>query len=393
MNKRIKDFLKKIISPVLLKNLQGLSEAVRTYYIDYLFRNGKIAVLKDICIEATFLCNCRCQMCPLYGKHTDDGKELIESMKKDKELTTAEFKALFQDLKSMGTESINFSGGEAFLRKDILEITNLACEAGFKVSFTTNGGVLTKETAKELVRLNVDNITISLDGPKAIHESIRKAKIFDNIMNAVDWINIEKEKQRKSLPSLSFLCTVSKLNQEHLFELVEIAKNKNLPLTIDPIIFSNIEDMINTKEELQDNFIKNESFIMPEEIGRVDTEILEKELAMVCSYARKLNQPVYISIEGKRTRKKFFQDPNYSVVKKCFSPWYSCRVDPYGNVYPCSLSICMGNLRENSIKEIINSDKAVSFRRRLKSKGLFDSCKKCCLLYSQNLFWNFLPRL
>lgn len=393
MNMIIKKVLKKIISPVVLRNIKGFDNAIRSYYVDYLFGKGRVRELREVCIEVTFRCNCRCRMCPLYGIQTGGGKQLTESIKPNDELTIEEFKRLFNDLKSLGTESINLSGGEPFVRKDILEIAKLAKEAGLRVSFTTNGGVITEETARELVKLEVDNITISLDGPKEIHENIRKAKIFDNIMNVVDCIKKEKEKQNKIIPELSFLCTLSRLNQGHLLELLEVANRKRVPLYIDPMIFTTKEDNDNTKKEFEDKFIKKESFIMPEEIEKIDIELLEKEFENLFARAKILNHPVYMSIVGKRSRRKFFGDNSYSLVNKCFAPWNYCRIDPTGNVYPCSLSIQMGNLKNNNIREIVNGEKAVSFRNRLKSKGLFPLCKKCCILYSNNIFWNFLPKL
>jgi radical SAM protein with 4Fe4S-binding SPASM domain len=388
-----KKAVKTVISPVVIKNSEGLKEAVFSYYPEYLFGNGAVKTLKHVSIEVTFRCNCRCKMCPLYGVQVDGGKELIASIKEEEELNLVEFEDLFRDLKELGTRSVNFTGGEAFLRKDMLEITRLARGSGLEVSFTSNMGTVTKEIARELVNLGVNNITISLDGPKDVHEDIRKTKIFDRIMAAVDWIEEEKEKQKRSKPSLGFLCTVSALNQRHLVKLVEIANKKSLPLTIDPIIFTTQDDWENTKKALQEGFIKKESFTMPDEIGKIDTNALEEELERVFDEARKLDQPVYVSVGGRKTRERFFTNPNYSVVNKCFAPWYSCRIDPYGDVYPCSLSIQMGNLREKSFKEIINGEKFVNFRKKLKKQVLFPSCKKCCVLYSHNAFWNYLPRI
>lgn len=392
MIKIIKKILKKIIPLVVLKNLRGLSIA-KQYYKDYLFGKGKITRLRDVFIEVTFNCNCRCMMCPLYGVQTDGGKDLMKSIKENEELNFDEFKVLFNDLKDLGTKYINISGGELFLRKDILEVTTLAKKAGMSVSYTTNGGLINQKIAKKVVEIGVDSITISLDGPKDVHEYIRKAKIYDRIMNAVDWIKNEKEKQKKTVPALNFLCTISKLNQNHLVELAEIAKNKGLPLSIDPIIFTNEQNEKDTKEDFKDGFVKNESFIMPEEIGNIDVEALEEEFDRLRAYAKEVKLPVYISIDGRKTRKKFFSDSNYSIVNKCLAPWFSCRIDPFGNIYPCSLSIPMGNLRKNNIKEIINGKKAVGFRKKLKKKRLFPLCKKCCVLYSQNLIWNILPKL
>ena len=81
---------------------------------------------------------------------------------------------------------------------------------------------------------------------------------------------------------------------------------------------------------------------MPENIGKVSVDILEKELSNVFSEAKRLDQPVYVSVVGKGTRKKFFNDNNYSKVKKCLMPWY-IWIDPYGRI-----SVEMGNLREKN---------------------------------------------
>jgi radical SAM protein with 4Fe4S-binding SPASM domain len=392
VNKETKQILKKIFPLIALQNLRGFIEAINSYYPDYLFGKGRIRRLRAVSIEVTFRCNCRCQMCPLYGVQTNGGKELIDALERNRELTVDEFKKLFIDLKELKTESVEFTGGEAFLRKDILDITKLAKQSGFRVSFITNGGMITKEIARELVRLEVDSIVISLDGPKEVHENIRKAKIFDHIMEVVNWINDEKKGQGKILPTLTFLCTVSALNQMHLVELLKVANKARLPLTIDPIIFTSKEDAANTRHNFQEDFIKQETFTMPKEIGAINVEAYEDELNRVFFQSKKLNQPVSVSVVGEKTRKKFFNDPNYSIVNKCLLPWDSARIDPYGNVYPCSLSVSMGNLRDKSIKDVVNGRRYVEFRNRLKKQMLFPFCKKCCALYSQNIFWNFLPK-
>lgn len=385
--------LKKVFPLVFLKNIKGLSKAVVSYYPEYLFGNGRIKMLRHVTMEVTFRCNCRCQMCPLYGVQTNRGEELLKVIKENEELSLKEYKRLFHDLKKLGTRSVTFTGGEAFLRKDMLDITMLARNLNIDVSFTTDGGLITREIARWIVALGVKSVTISLDGPKDVHEKIRRSKIFDNIMDAVDYIKEEKKKQDSLNPSISFLCTVSALNQNHISELVEIASNKELPLTIDPIIFTDQQIWESTKKAVNDDFIKKESFIMPEEIGKVDVDILEKELEKMSLLAAKMEQSVYVSISGKSSRKRFFEDPQYSVVNKCFAPWYSCRIDPYGNVYPCSISISLGNIRETSIGDIVNGEKFVTFRKKLKENSLFPFCKKCCTLYSHNSFWNYIPKI
>ena len=393
MKTATKNIIKKLLPAIFLKNMRGLTDAISSYYPQYVFAKGKTNTLKHVYIEVTFRCNCRCQMCPLYGVQTDGGKEITEYSKEKDEMSKEEYKKLFSDLKDLGTESVNLTGGEVFLRKDILDIIKDASDAGLKVSITSNGGLITKDIARKVVELGVDSITISLDGPKEVHENIRKAKIYDRIMDVVDWIAEEKMKQGKGSPSVSFLCTVSGLNQNYLENLVDVAHEKKLELAIDPIIFTNEGDWDQTQQEFKEEFAKKESFVMPSEIGHVDTELLEKELNAVFARAKTLNQPVYMSIQGKEERERFFKDSEYSVARKCFMPWFSCRIDPFGKVYPCSLSMTMGNLRENGIKEIINGEKFVQFRTKLKDKSLLPFCTKCCFLYSHNKFWNYLPKV
>ena len=83
---KIKYILKKRIPLVVLKNINGFLGAIGSYYPSYLFGNGKIQLLKKVAIEITFKCNCRCQMCPLYGIHTHGGRKIINYMHENNEL-------------------------------------------------------------------------------------------------------------------------------------------------------------------------------------------------------------------------------------------------------------------------------------------------------------------
>ena len=84
-----------------------------------------------------------------------------------------------------------------------------------------------------------------------------------------------------------------------------------------------------------------------------------------------------------------FHDDTYAYVNKCFYPWYAFRVNPYGDVYPCSMDILIGNIKEQSIKTLWNNEKYVSFRKALMKKGIFPRCTKCCVL--NNTLWSYLP--
>ncbi len=393
MKRLLRVITKKIVPEVVVRNLMGMKKAV-SYYPDYVYGKGKIRKLKSVTIEVTLRCHCRCQMCPLYGVQTEGGKDLIQSIKEQRELTTEEYAKLFLGLREIGVESLTLSGGEAFLRKDILDLIKMSKESGFSLSITSTASEINEDAAKKIVEYGLDCLTISLDGPKEVHEHIRQAKIFDKIMRNVDTIQREKLKLNKTKPNINFLCTVSALNQKSLRDLVRVCKQKEVPLTIDPIIFTDDEIMQGTKQKAGvGEFSKKESFLLSEDIVNIDIDSLINEFHEVRKLAKELDLPVYISIDGNEEIKRFFAEPDYSVVNKCFEPWYSLRIDPYGTVYPCSISSSMGNIRESNIDEIINNDKYVKFRCNLKENKLLPFCKKCCALYSPHKYWNYLPKI
>ena len=79
------------------------------------------------------------------------------------ELTTEEARALIRELAEGGTVHLAFTGGEPFLRPDVLDLAREAVELGLRVSFNTNGTLVDERLARELRRLDAF-VFLSLDG-------------------------------------------------------------------------------------------------------------------------------------------------------------------------------------------------------------------------------------
>ena len=60
------------------------------------------------------------------------------------ELTTAQAKALINDLADFGAPVLLFSGGEPLLRYDLFEVAQLATQKGIRAVLSTNGTLITK---------------------------------------------------------------------------------------------------------------------------------------------------------------------------------------------------------------------------------------------------------
>lgn len=111
-------------------------------------------------LAVTDRCNLRCNYCmPAEG---------INFAKREELLTTDELKTVAQLLVEMGIDKIRLTGGEPFVRKDLMELFRFLSELGklSEISVTTNATLIGPHIPK-LKRLGVTNVNVSLD---AIHK-------------------------------------------------------------------------------------------------------------------------------------------------------------------------------------------------------------------------------
>ncbi len=66
------------------------------------------------------------------------------------------------ELKNIGCFYLGFTGGEVFLRKDILDILWYAKKKGFEIIIYTNGSLIDKTVAEELKRIRVNKVDITI---------------------------------------------------------------------------------------------------------------------------------------------------------------------------------------------------------------------------------------
>ena len=132
------------------------------------YREGlkKMPQIRNLFLELTLRCNERCLHC---GSSCGD----VPS----DELTLEQYKQILDQLKEdMGTEGymLCITGGEPLLRKDFFEIMGYANELGFNWGMTSNGTLITEETAQKLRDCGMKTISISLDGLPETHDAFRR---------------------------------------------------------------------------------------------------------------------------------------------------------------------------------------------------------------------------
>jgi len=110
--------------------------------------------------EITKRCNLTCTHC-----YIDAGRPRLN------ELSFREITQTLDDLKSIGTFSIVFAGGEPYLRSDFPDILEYAAQLDFITAVVTNGSYLTREILHRVPSQNC-RVTLSVDGIEA-HNIIR----------------------------------------------------------------------------------------------------------------------------------------------------------------------------------------------------------------------------
>ncbi|MBI4496667.1 MAG: radical SAM protein [Chloroflexi bacterium] len=89
------------------------------------------------------------------------------------ELTTAEARAMLEDLAAFGVPVLLLSGGEPLLRPDLFDLIAHAHSLGLRTTLSTNGTLITPELARRIKEVGCGYVGISLDGIGPHHDKFR----------------------------------------------------------------------------------------------------------------------------------------------------------------------------------------------------------------------------
>ncbi len=144
---------------------------------------------------------------------------------------------VLRDVKeNFGTDvMINITGGEPLMRKDLFDIMSEADSMGFDWGLVTNGTLITDDIIRKMRETHMKTITVSIDGLRETHESLRKLPgSFDRIFEA-----IRKLKEADFLDHLQVTFTANKRN---VYEFPELY-HKLCGLGIDSVRISCMDDI------------------------------------------------------------------------------------------------------------------------------------------------------
>ena len=208
----------------------------------------KVAIL-----PVTMACNARCKMCNIW--HTEN----------EKELSIDDYNKIFsQPILCENISSVNITGGEPFLRKDLLEITNtlLSCCKVLDSVVVNSNGFLTEEICKYFLQLKdqLDSfrriklfLFLSLDGIGQLHDEIRGVSgafglVERTLLKLRDYSHVD----------VILNTTVTKYNYTQLEDILCFAEEMNCKIDFtyamsSEIYFNNVQTL-----ETADGFVRGE---------------------------------------------------------------------------------------------------------------------------------------
>src|SRR3984957_6191522 len=320
-----------------------------------------IRSLPVIVISPHNQCNCRCVMCDIW------------KVRKPEEITQADLQRHLTSFRELAVRWVVFSGGEPQMNSQLPSLAQLLRSANIHVTILTAGLLL--ESQAEMIAASVDDVIVSLDGPPAVHNCIRRVPGAYERMA----MGVRALRQVRAGMVVRARCTVQKENHRSLRAIIAGAKEAGL----DSISFlaADLTSGAFNRPEGWSQERQHKIALNAEEVEALDLEIgqlisegsAELNSGFIVETASKLRRIVH------HFRAYLGQVPD--VAPRCNAPWVSAVIDASGEVRPCFFHSSMGNIRNQSLLAILNGPEALRFRTNLDIES-DPICRRCvCSLY------------
>lgn len=286
----------------------------------------------DCVLAVTYRCNSRCTMCDIW------------KLKETRELELEYYKKLPNTLRD-----INVSGGEPFLRQDLVDLIKILHETCPKarIIISTNGYLsdLIKEKMWQILKVDPGvGVGVSIDGIGEMHDKIRGIPGGFNL--AVNTLKLLKE--NLGMKNLRIAFTISKQNIEHLSRVYDLSRELGVQFTL---ALAQSSEFFFGGKQIEE---------VPEEKN------LKEQFDYVIMEELKSWQP-------KRWARAYFAKSLFDFArtgKQALSSRAGIDfffLDPFGNIYPSVVhNFVMGNIKDKSFGEIWLSESANEIRQKVK---------------------------
>lgn len=302
-------------------------------------------------------CNCRCVMCDIWKANTEK-----------RELTAEDLRPHLASLKKLRVRWVVLSGGEALMHTNLWALCVMLRQLKIRITLLTTG-LLLKKFAREVAE-SLDEVIVSLDGSRAVHNKIR------NVPQAFEKMEEGIQAVRNLNPAfrITARCVLQRQNFHDLDGIIAAAKE----LQLDQLSFLTADVSTSAFNRAQ-----------PWAEERVDEVSLDKqetqafEQTVETSIARHAHDFATRFIAESPTKmRKMVQ--YYKAINgladfpevRCNAPWVSAVLESDKSVAPCFFLPAYGSIGHQSFEDVVNAPRAIQMRRELRVSDN-PTCQKC----------------
>ncbi len=338
----------------LLPAIPGLRH---TYHRYRTLHTSVISALPVVILMPHSACNCRCVMCDIWK----DNANL-------RQLTTADVADLLRVFQKWGTREVLMSGGEALLNPNFFTLCEILKDSGIRITLLSTGLAL-RRNASQILKWT-DEVIVSLDGDEKTHNRIRNIpSAFARLKEGVTALKELDPGYRISARSV-----IHRGNFRNWAAITSAA----LEMGLDRISYlpADVSSTAFNRETTWTDDRQQEVFPALEEL--VELSAIAEQL--IVSFRGEFGNG-FISESPERIRDicRYYAacyGLNAFPFKKCNAPWVSTVIEADGNVRPCFFHEVLGNIHEQPLDSILNSEAAIAFRRGLDTSSN-ETCRKC----------------
>ncbi len=307
-------------------------------------------------IKLIYGCNLKCEMCN-HWRETREPPLPIERVKE-----------ILGELASLGCQKVHFSGGESMLRAQTPELVAHAASLGIRPVMTTNGTLIDKVKARQLVEAGLRGVNISIDSPeRKAHDRIRGARgAWKAACRAVEHF---RRYAPKGKITIRINTIVGRSNYDSLAAMPDLAHS----LGADALNLIAIDDHCAEVLSLR----KSDLLRYNSEIG---PQIAERAMALGLFHDPSEAFIFGQSVAELQSARRGQYALSWYNRHPCHIPWVHSLIDYNGLVYVCCMTReqipALGDLKQSTFSEIWNGPGYANIRAQMHPPKLA-SCQRC----------------
>lgn len=309
-------------------------------------QDHRISSLPVLVVYAHSSCNCRCIMCDIWKS------------REGRIISVRDLQLQLASIRRLGIRWIVFSGGEPLMNPELPQLCSILREEGIRLTLLTTGLLLKKYG--ESVAASFDEVIVSLDGPREIHDEIRRVQgAYALLESGVRALREVRPDMRMTARS-----TIQKANHQCLYETACAARE----LQLDGISFLAV-DVSSPAFNRLPVWPTNRN----EELGLSlsETKILENQIERLIRASHEEFDAGFIAESSEKLRRiaqRFRSRLGLELAQAplCNAPWVSAVVEADGTVRPCFFHAPIGKVDgTTTLEAVLNGPKGRSFRENI----------------------------